>query len=64
MIRKQEIIDVLVDEGMSIIECERATNSKEEFRQAIQGLIEVRICDTPIKNISSEIGIQKVHKII
>ena len=45
MIKKQEIVDVLVEEGMSIIECDRAANSKEEFQQAIQGLIEERISD-------------------
>ena len=35
MITKKEIIDVLIDEGLSIIESCRCVDSKKEFREAI-----------------------------
>ena len=35
MIRKQEIIDVLIDNGMSIIECNSTTDNKKTFECAI-----------------------------
>ena len=40
MITKKEIISVLLDYGLSPIESERVTDSKENFELAIQGLIE------------------------
>jgi hypothetical protein len=40
MISGQDIIDVLGDFGLSPIEITRAVQSKEEFRQAIQEIIE------------------------
>lgn len=40
MITKKEIIEVLLDYGLSPIESERVTDNKENFSLAIQGLME------------------------
>ena len=40
MIKKKEIISVLLDYGISPIEIERVTDNKENFELAIQTLIE------------------------
>ena len=39
MIKKAEIIKVLVDYGLSPIECDRATDSEKDFRAAIQDIV-------------------------
>lgn len=40
MITKREIIDVLLDYGLSPIEADRVTDSKENFQITIQGMFE------------------------
>jgi len=40
MIKKYEIISVLIDYGMSIIESDSATDDKENFRLAIEDIVE------------------------
>ena len=40
MIKKQEIIDAMVQEGLTIIESDRVVNSKKEFQEALRGLID------------------------
>ncbi len=40
MIKKKEIISVLLEYGLSPIECERTTDSKENFSLAIQSIVE------------------------
>lgn len=39
-VTKAEMLNVMIDYGLSIIECERAFDSKEEFAQAIENIID------------------------
>ena len=43
MLKKKEIIEVLIDYGLSIIECESVTDNKKNFELAIQDIIEKAI---------------------
>lgn len=43
MITKKEIIDVLVEQGLSIIESNRILDTKEDFRLAVQDVIDKAI---------------------
>ena len=52
MIKKQDIIDTMVEEGLTIIESDRIVNSKKEFQEALQGLMEEKISDLPIEKLS------------
>ncbi len=40
MIKKHEIISVLIDYGMSIIESDSSTDDRENFRLAIEDIVE------------------------
>lgn len=40
MLKKKEIIEVLVDYGLSIIESDRVTDNKKNFELAIKDIIE------------------------
>ena len=43
MIKRESIIGVLIDFGLSVIECERALENKENFRLTIRDIIDQHI---------------------
>jgi hypothetical protein len=53
MIKKQEIINVLIDEGLSIIESDRTLDTVENFRLCVQDVEEKAVSERidPIINL-------------
>lgn len=45
MIKKKDIIDVLVDYGLSVIEADRVLDSKKSFELAIEDLLDKAVSE-------------------
>lgn len=45
MLKKREIIDVLVDQGVSIIESDSITDNKENFKFAVEDILDKSLAD-------------------